>query len=251
MRVSQGRLIVIDGTDGAGKTTQIELLKKALDSQGVAWEAVSFPRYGKNKYANLVKKYLEGKFGPINQVDPYEISKLYAGDRLLAKPIIEKWLKQGKIVLANRYVSSNKAHMGANLPERERVKFFKRLDQLEYETNKIPKEDLTILLVVDPKVGQKNVLSKQKPDLHEDNLEHLEQANKIYLQLAKTEPNWYVIHCMRDGTMKSKEDIRREIVKILENVLLSAFCLKKNSGKGFSFFKIRPKRPTGIYERFT
>lgn len=219
--MSAGKFIVIDGTDGSGKTTQINLLSKWLDSQGVAWEAISFPRYGQNKYANEVKKYLEGEYGSINNIDPYKIAKFYAGDRYLAKPLIEKWLDNGKIVIANRYVSANKAHMGANLPVSKRKEFFKWLDKLEYETNRIPREDLSILLVVDPKVGQKNVLRKQKPDLHEDNLEHLEQANKIYLQLAKKDPNWYVINCMRDGTMKSKEDIRREIVKILENVLLS------------------------------
>ncbi|TSC88270.1 MAG: thymidylate kinase [Microgenomates group bacterium Gr01-1014_7] len=213
----KGKLIVIDGTDGAGKTTQINLLSRWLKEKKIAYEVISFPRYGQNQYAKLVKKYLEGEYGSINKVDSYKISKFYAGDRLLAKPLIEKWLSRGKLVLANRYVSSNKAHMGANLPAKEREKFFKWLDKLEYETNGIPKEDLTILLDVDPKVGQKNVLSKQKPDLHEDSLAHLEQANKIYLQLSGAEPNWQVVNCMQNGQMRSKEDIHREIMNILNS----------------------------------
>lgn len=217
-----GKLIVIDGTDGSGKTTQINLLSKWLDSQGVAWETISFPRYGQNKYADDVQKYLEGKFGSISEVDPYKIAKFYAGDRYLAKPLIEKWLNSGKIVLASRYVSSNKAHMGANLPEEKREKFFKWLDELEYKTNGIPKEDLTILLVVDPKVGQENVSRKGKKDIHEGNLKHLENANKIFLKLAGKEKNWIVINCMANGGMRSPEDIHKEIVKILNNVLLSA-----------------------------
>lgn len=217
MKLSQGTLIVIDGTDGSGKTTQINLLAKRLKEKKIPFEVISFPRYGQNQYAKLVKKYLEGKFGSIKDVDPYKIALYYAGDRLLAKSLIEKWLRMGKLVLANRYVSSNKAHMGANLPVRTREKFFKWLDKLEYETNKIPKEDLTILLVVDPKVGQKNVLSKQKPDLHEDSLAHLEQANEIYLQLSRAESNWQVVNCMENGQMRSKEDIHLRIMNILNS----------------------------------
>lgn len=213
--MKKGKLIVIDGTDGSGKTTQINLLSKWLDLQGVPWEAISFPRYGQNKYADQVTKYLEGKFGDIKKVDPYKIAEFYAGDRLLAKDLINGWLNSGKVVLANRYVSSNKAHMGANLPEKDREKFFKWLDELEYKKNKIPKEDLTILLVVDPKVGQKNVSGKGKKDIHEGNLKHLEEANKIYLKLSKMEKNWIVINCMKDGKMRSPDDIHKQIVKIL------------------------------------
>ena len=217
MSLRGGKLIVLDGTDGAGKTTQINLLSGWLKKKNIPYEVISFPRYGQNKYARLVKKYLAGEYGSIQKADPYKIAKYYAGDRLLAKSLINSWLKEGKVVLANRYVSSNKAHMGANLPAKEREKFFKWLDKLEYETNSIPKEDLTILLVVDPQVGQSNVLGKQKPDLHEASLEHLKQANKIYLQLAKSEPNWVVVNCMKDGKMRPKEDIHRECIQQLKS----------------------------------
>jgi len=161
MDKKQGKLIVIDGIDGTGKTTQIELLKQALVSQGplrppLAWlrrlseasvplEAISFPRYEDNIYGKLIRRYLEGEFGSIDKVHPYLMSCIFAGDRALAKPLIEKWLSEGKLVLVNRYVSSSKAHMGANLPEEKRKEFVKWLDELEYGTNKIPKEDLTIL----------------------------------------------------------------------------------------------------------
>ena len=198
MSLRIGRLIVIDGIDGSGKTTQIELLKQTLASQDVVWEAISFPRYEDNVYGKLIRRYLEGEFGSIDEVNPYLMSCVFAGDRALAKPLIEKWLSEGKLVLVNRYVSSSKAHMGANLPEEKRKEFVKWLDELEYGTNKIPKEDLTILLTVDPKIGQKNVLGRY-PDLHEENLKHLEKANEIYLQLAKTISNWYVVDCMKDG----------------------------------------------------
>ena len=213
MNLRIGKLIVIDGIDGSGKTTQIEFLKKALASQDVVWEAISFPRYEDNLYGKLVKRYLEGEFGGISEANPYLIALAFAGDRLLAKPQIEKWLAEGKLVIANRYVSASKAHLGANLPEGKREEFFKWLNELEYETNGMPKEDLTILLTVDPKVGQKNVQGVHGRDLHEENLQHLEEANKIYLELAKRMDNWYVVDCMKGGKMREKDEIHREIMK--------------------------------------
>lgn len=212
--MKKGRLIVIDGIDGSGKTTQIELLTKSLEQQSIPYEVISFPRYEDNIYGKLIKRYLEGEFGSINEVNPYLMALAYAGDRALAKPKIDSWLSEGKLVIVNRYVSASKAHLGANLPEEKRAEFFKWLDILEYETNKIPKEDLTILLSVDPKIGQKNV-SGNHTDIHEESLKHLEQANEIYLSLAKKEDNWYVVDCMEDGEMKTKEEVHQEIMHIL------------------------------------
>lgn len=219
----KGLLIVIDGIDGSGKSTQVKLLKDALDC-----ETISFPRYKDNEYGRLIKSYLEGEFGSINETDPYKIACLFAGDRVLAKPLIKKWLAEGKTVIANRYISASKAHMGANLPKNQRKKFFDWLDELEYKTNGMPKEDLTILLKIDPAVGQKNVLNARPAcpqrqqaglrggrDIHEENLKHLEEASKIYLSLAKKEDNWYVVKCEKDGQMKSKEEIHQEILEII------------------------------------
>lgn len=213
----KGKLIVIEGIDGSGKTTQINLLAKALAEKKIPHEVISFPRYGDNIYADLVARYLEGEFGSIAEVNPYLISLSFAGDRLLAKPEIEKWLNEGKIVLANRYISANKAHMGAHLPEDRREEFISWLDELEYQTDQMPREDLTILLSVDPKTGQKNV-SHRLSDLHEENLKHLEEANKIYLELSKKESNWHVVDCMRDDQMRSPEEIHQELLSILEKV---------------------------------
>lgn len=212
--MKKGRLIVIEGIDGSGKTTQIELLKKALASQSLAWEAISFPRYEDNVYGKLVKRYLEGEFGKLGEIDPHFPALAYAGDRSLAKPKIVKWLAEGKLVIANRYVSASKAHLGANLPEEKRAEFFIWLDEVEYQINGLPKEDQTILLSVDPKVGQQNVLNKEHHDIHEENLKHLEEASKIYLQLAEKE-NWQVVDCMENGKMKDREKINKEILGIL------------------------------------
>lgn len=212
--MKQGKLIVIEGIDGSGKTTQIELLKKYLASRARPCEAISFPRYEDNIYGKLIKRYLEGEFGSIDKVNPYLLALAFAGDRLLAKPAVEKWLAEEKTVLVNRYVFSSKAHLGANLAEGKRAEFLRWLDELEYETNGLPKEDVTILLNIDPEKGQENVLGSHF-DLHEESLKHLEAANKIYLELAKQKSNWYVTSCMTDGKMKSPEDIHQEIKQVL------------------------------------
>lgn len=217
--MTKGVLIVIDGIDGSGKTTQIGLLKKYLDLQGVPCETISFPQYGENKFAKEIEDYLKGNLGSLDKVDPYFIATAFASDRTLAKEEINQWLKEGKIVIANRYVSSSKAHLGANLPQAQREKFFRWLDKLEFETNGIPKEDLTILLSVDPKVGQKNV-QEGKVDIHENNLKHLKEAGKIYLKLSQTEPNWYVVNCMEGTKMKSIQGINQEIVELLQRKIV-------------------------------
>lgn len=211
--MKKGQLIVIEGIDGSGKTTQIELLKKALVLQSIPLEIISFPRYEDNIYGKLVKRYLEGEFGKLGEIDPHFLALMYAGDRFLAKPQIEKWLSEGKLVIANRYVSASKAHLGAYLPEGSREEFFSWLDELEYRDNGMSKADQTILLSVDPKVGQQNVMNKPLPDIHEENLKYLEKAGKLYLELAKKE-KWKVIDCMEGDWMKDKEDTHQEILKL-------------------------------------
>lgn len=215
--MKKGLLVVIDGIDGSGKTIQIELLKQALASQGVPWEAISFPRYEDNIYGKLIRRYLTGEFGQVNEVNPYLMALAYAGDRLLAKPLLESWLSEGKLVFANRYVSSSYAHLGANLSAGKREKFVKWIDGLEYQTNGIPKEDLTVILTVDPKVGQQNVLEEGRLDIHEASLRHLEAANKIFLELAKKAPNWYVVDCMTGSRMRLPEDIHKQILTAVKN----------------------------------
>jgi len=218
--MNKGLLIVIDGIDGSGKTTQVKLLTQTLASKGTPCEVISFPRYEDNLYGKLIRRYLEGEFGSINEVNPYLMALAFAGDRTLAKPLIENWLQEGKLVIANRYVSASKAHLTANLPEDKREEFMRWIDELEYETNGLPKEDLTILLNVDPKTGQENVKGEHK-DIHEQDLKHLEQAAKIYLELSKSEQNWKVAECAKDGKMVDKENISKLLLEILDTYLIT------------------------------
>ena len=217
--MNKGNLVVIDGVDGSGKTTQVNLLSKYLAEKNIPYEVISFPQYGKNEYSKKIKDYLEGHLGKLAEVDPYFIAKEYASDRLTAKDLIKSWLMMGKLVIANRYVSASKAHLGANLPDEKKEEFMEWIDRLEYQTNGMPKPDLTILLKVDPKIGQENALKDHLTDIHEKSLEHEEKAAKIYFKLSQAEENWFVVDCMKDGGMKSPEDIQNEILRIVNKNL--------------------------------
>lgn len=216
--MKKGQLIVFEGIDGSGKTTQVHLLADYLKSKNIPFAVISFPRYEDNLYGKLIRRYLEGELGELQEVNPYFAALAYAGDRALAKNLITNWLDEGKVVIANRYVSSSKAHLGANLDKEKRQEFISWIEQLEYQTNKISKEDLTILLKVEPKVGQQNALDENRPDIHEQDLEHEEKTDMIYQQLAAN-PHWQTVNCMPAGEMRSPEDVHQEIVKLLQAML--------------------------------
>ena len=222
--IMKGKLIVIDGVDGSGKATQRKLLQEALLSKKIKVESIEFPRYEDNIYGKLVGRYLKGEFGGTNDVSPYLTSLPYAGDRLLAKPLIEKWLDEGKIVITDRYVSASMGHQAAKLPVAERQEYLDWLEELEYQTNGLPREDLVLFLYVAPEMAQRNILQKdprkyiefQKRDIHEANEEFLSESTKMFLKLAKEKPDWVLVECMKEGKMKSRQDIHQEIVEVLE-----------------------------------
>ena len=224
-----GKLIAIEGIDGSGKRTQLDLLSSELDARGLETLRVSFPRY-ESFYGRLVGRFLNGEFGSLDSVDPHLSALLYAGDRLEAKPGIEAALTAGKIVLADRYVGSNMAHQSARVAPARRQEFFAWLKKLEYGLYGLPVEDLVIFLRVPvPEahrlVGLKSsrTYTKLKRDIQEADIAHLEQAAIIYDQLA-TEPNWTRIECIdiQSGALYSPEEIHRGVLRAVETRILSS-----------------------------
>src|SRR5271169_6709206 len=139
----RGKLIALEGIDGSGKRTQLDLLARALGAQGRATLQISFPRY-ESSFGKLVARYLNGEFGSLETVDPHLSALLYAGDRLEAKPELESALAAGKIVLADRYVGSNLAHQSERVPPERRDEFLAWLRHLEYGLYGLPVEDLVV-----------------------------------------------------------------------------------------------------------
>lgn len=221
-----GKLIVIDGTDGSGKKTQTDILVKKLRLVGHTVEIADFPRYGQRS-AFLVEDYLNGKFGTVNSVNPYAASIFYACDRYAASFEIKKWLKEGKVVIANRYVSANMGHQCGKLKTKpERDKFLRWLDNLEYGIFGLPRPNKNILLYVEAKIGQKLVDQKaprqyiggQKRDIHEADLNHLKNAVNAYLYVAK-KYQWNVVKCCKQDKMRSVKEIAEEIWAIVSKII--------------------------------
>jgi dTMP kinase len=223
----KGRFIVIDGTDGTGKATQTKLLVEELKKNGYPLEMTDFPQYG-TKSAGLIEEYLNGKYG---QVGPEAASIFYAIDRFDASFKIRNWLNEGKIVISNRYVTANAGHQGGKIADDlDRLKFFKWLDNLEYNIFGIPKPDLNIILHVPAEVAQKLVDLKsaderkyangKKRDLHEADLNHLKNAEKVYLQIAKLFPNTKLVECMAGKELMSPEQIHNKVWELVRRIAL-------------------------------
>src|SRR3990172_749555 len=159
----QGKLIVITGIDGSGKTVQTKLIYARLLREKYAVVTTDFPQYGKTFFAEMVIKYLKGEYGSADSVSPYLAALLYAGDRWEAKEQINNWLREGRIIISNRYVCDNMAHQGGKIhaPE-EKDKFIQWLDKLEHHIFGIPRPDLNILLHVPVEIAYK-LIEKKAP----------------------------------------------------------------------------------------
>lgn len=225
--MEKGKFITIEGLDGSGKKTQLDLLVKYCQEKKIKTITVDFPQYYKSFFGKLVGRYLKGEFGEVNQVSPYLASLTYAGDRWQAKEKMDKALKEGKLLLANRYTSSNMAFMGAKIKSRvARDKFIKWLMKLEWQVYGIPEPDLVIFLSLPPEIGQKlvgkkgrrkYVGNKNSRDIHERNLAYLKKVTRVYLSLCQRFDNWLKIDCMdKKGNLLSIEEIHKKIVKVLK-----------------------------------
>ena len=216
----RGKLIVIDGGDGSGKTTQSALLISYFSSHGLSVKGFDFPRYYSSFHGKFAGRFLAGEFG--NNVSPYLASLAYALDRASAKEEMDQFLSHGGIIVSNRYATSNMAHQGARLAEDKREEFLDWIDELEYKIHKIPREDVVIYLHVPWVVGME--LSKKKgeraylgdkQDILEADQKHRQEAETMYLSLAKKRKNRLVIECVEDGAMLPKDKIHEKILTVL------------------------------------
>lgn len=216
--MAKGRFIVIDWTDGSGKWTQTRLLIDRLKKEWYQVEIADFPQYWKRS-AMMVEDYLNGNFGNAHEVGPYRASVLYAVDRYAASFEIREWLDQWKIVIANRYVSSNMWHQAGKIKDPvERDKFLKWLEEFEYWLFDIPRPDKNILLYMPTEIGQKLVDQKwhrdyvwgEKRDIHEADLQHLKDAAEAYKYVAE-KYDWTIIDSAPNWELQSIDEIAEKI----------------------------------------
>lgn len=205
----QGKFIVLEGTDGSGKTAQFERLILSLP-EGTKLGTLDFPRYSEPS-SYFVQHYLSGRYG--SDVGPYTASILFAVDRFDARMKIVQWLEEGRLVIANRYVASNMAHQGAQIENRgEREKFYKWLYHLEYEIFALPKPDMNIILHVPAEISAALIAKRGGRDILEADPAYQKRAEQVYLEIAALFPNEFrVIECAPEGVLLPPEAIHEKV----------------------------------------
>jgi dTMP kinase len=218
-----GKLVVLEGLDGSGKSVQFGLLRDYLTQQNYPLVTVDFPDYNGTIFGRLVGRYLDGEFGDVYEVSPYVSSLFYAGDRLENRPKLVRHLTDGKLLLANRYVGSNMAYHSAKLPVPDRPEFIGWLKRLEFGANGLPCPALTIYLNASAATSQKMVAQKNERsytrsthDIHERNRHFLEIVAEQYLWLCENEENWLRLDVTdANGDLLPREITHQAILKIL------------------------------------
>ncbi len=219
-----GKLIVIEGLDGSGKSTQLELLPQNLLKNGIDSKTVSFPDYDSDSSA-LVKMYLGGQFGKKpGDVNAYAASLFYAVDRFASyKTAWGDYYNQNGIIVSGRYTTSNAVHQTSKMPQSEWQGFLDWLYDLEYNKVAIPKPDKVIFLDMPIEVSQKLMSGRykgdeSKKDIHESDTAYLEQCRKAAMFTAEYS-GWTIIPCAKDGEPRSIEDIANDILNETLKVL--------------------------------
>ena len=219
-----GRLIVVEGTDGAGKRTQCAALKEWLETaRGLRVEMLDFPQYD-TFYGQMIGRYMRGDFGsPAASVDPYLVSLMYAADRHAVRDTMAATLAAGTTIIANRYVGSNLAFQVAKLPDADaRGHLRDWIIRMEYAVNRLPRPDCTLLLYMPLNVAQKLIAARpqrehlqKKADIHETDLPFLQRVEDEYLYLAAHEPDWHIIPSANGDQPRPLDQITADMTRIV------------------------------------
>ncbi len=222
-------LIVLEGLDGAGKSTQVKMLREYLQSVCPKVDYIHFPRYDAPVYGELISKFLRGDFGTIESVHPQLVALLFAEDRREAAPMIRKAIEEGSTVLLDRYVYSNIAYQCAKLgSDQEAEALRKWIIDTEYGAFKLPRPDLNLFLDVPIAFVEKSLTAHRDgndrdylhggSDIHETDINFQRRVRDFYRRQAASDPRFLPVGCSdADGGMLAAESIFEKIKKIYEN----------------------------------
>ena len=213
-----GKLIVIEGPDGSGKSTQFKLLTEFLENKGLEFKKLVFPQYAEPSSA-LIRMYLGGEFGTSpSDVNAYAATAFFAVDRYASyKKVWGQWYENGGLIVSDRYTTSNAVHQTSKEPPEKQGEFLKWLYEFEYDRLGLPRPDLTIYLDVPTDFPEKMMRKREadtntSADIHEQDMEYLATCRRIGKTAAQYY-GWTVIDCVRDGAMRTIEDIHQEICR--------------------------------------
>ena len=213
-----GKLIVIEGTDGSGKSTQFKLLTQRLESENRAFQKLVFPQYAEPSSA-LIRMYLGGEFGTKpSDVNAYAASAFYAVDRYASyKKVWGDWYENGGLIVSDRYTTSNAVHQASKEPQERQGDFLKWLYDFEYDKLGLPAPDLVIYLDVptdftEAMMRRREADTNTHADIHEQDMAYLATCRRTG-KMAADYYGWKVIQCVDGGKMRSIEDIHEEIYR--------------------------------------
>lgn len=213
-----GKLIVIEGTDGSGKSTQFRLLTQRLENENKKFQKLVFPQYSQPSSA-LIRMYLGGEFGTKpSDVNAYAASAFYAVDRYASfKKVWGPWYENGGLIASDRYTTSNAVHQASKEPAQTREAFLKWLYDFEYDKLGLPCPDLVLYLDVPTDFTQQLMRQREQAththaDIHEQDMQYLATCRRTG-KAAADYYGWTVVQCVRDGRMRSIEDIHEEIYR--------------------------------------
>ncbi len=219
-----GKLIVIEGTDGSGKSTQFAKLTQRLQDEGVVFKTLVFPQYNKASSA-LIRMYLGGEFGSHpSDVNAYAASAFYAVDRYASfKQDWGKWYEEGGIIVSDRYTTSNAVHQTSKEAPEHQAEFLKWLYEFEYDKLGMPRPDVTIYLDVPTAFTEKLMRHREQStnthaDIHEKDMQYLATCRETGRKAAQYY-GWNVVQCVKDDKMRTIEDIHEEIYTLVKKCL--------------------------------
>ena len=219
-----GQLIIFEGLDGSGKGTQTKLTAQRLQQQGYDLRQITFPDYESESSA-LVRMYLSGAFGDRpDDVNAYAASSFYAVDRYASyKTGWGEFYREGGLVLSDRYTTSNAVHQGGKLEGKAREEFFSWLYDLEFNRMGLPKPDLVLWLDMPVEIAETLMRRREsdtstKADIHERDDRYLHKCREVAQQAADYF-GWTRVSCVRDGKLRSIEDIHEELYARVKSCL--------------------------------
>lgn len=220
--------IVLEGLDGAGKSTQLNRLTELLAQKGLKYEYLHFPRFDSPVYGELIARFLRGELGALDQVNPYLVALIFAGDRADAAPMMKQWLKEGRYVITDRFVYSNIAFQCAKLAGADEKKALREwILDLEFNHNSLPCPDVSLFLDVpfeftaqrlaEQREGGDREYLKGAKDIHEESLELQRAVREMYLSSAEKDDSLHIVDCSdRAGRMESPDNIFKKIEQLIE-----------------------------------